>query len=556
MATAEQYAQWIVDNQDKKGTPEFETVAEAYKLSKSSANAKSSDAPVSAQLGQTENDKKTIGAAFGGALGQGVGNVALGAQNLLGMGLEKLGAEQAGKWLQQDAAQGKAKLQREIQPYESQYPLTVAGGRLGGEVIGTLPVGGVLGKGLSAIPAVAKYAPSAIEAVRTGGMSAGGLTGAKALATRMAGGALTGGAAGALINPDEAGQAAMFSAALPVAGKALSAVGPLARRTFGATTGVGDEALAQAFKAGKSGGASAESFTKAMRGESNMDDVLTAAKQNLSDMVQQKQAAYRQGMVDIKSDKSILDFGGIDSALGKSFGMVSFKGQAKNPKAAQALQEVADEINTWKQLDPAEFHTPEGLDALKQKVGSILESLPFEQKTARQAVGDVYNSIKTEINKQAPKYSAVMRDYSDASDLIKEVERSLSLGQKASADTSMRKLQSLMRNNVNTSYGYRDQLARQLESAGGRSIMPGLAGQALSEWTPRGLQRAGAAVTGGGLAMTGNIPAAAGLAAISSPRLAGETAYLLGKGSRMVPESLLDRLRLDAYRVAPVIGAQ
>ena len=30
MATAEQYAQWIVDNADKKGTPEFDTVARAY----------------------------------------------------------------------------------------------------------------------------------------------------------------------------------------------------------------------------------------------------------------------------------------------------------------------------------------------------------------------------------------------------------------------------------------------------------------------------------------------------------------------------------------------
>jgi hypothetical protein len=34
MASAEQYAQWIVSNQDKKGTPEFETVAQAYRLAK------------------------------------------------------------------------------------------------------------------------------------------------------------------------------------------------------------------------------------------------------------------------------------------------------------------------------------------------------------------------------------------------------------------------------------------------------------------------------------------------------------------------------------------
>jgi hypothetical protein len=34
MATAEQYADWIVRNKDKKGTPEFETVAQAYQVAK------------------------------------------------------------------------------------------------------------------------------------------------------------------------------------------------------------------------------------------------------------------------------------------------------------------------------------------------------------------------------------------------------------------------------------------------------------------------------------------------------------------------------------------
>lgn len=35
MATAEDYASWIVNNQDKKGTPEFDTVAQAYRQAKS-----------------------------------------------------------------------------------------------------------------------------------------------------------------------------------------------------------------------------------------------------------------------------------------------------------------------------------------------------------------------------------------------------------------------------------------------------------------------------------------------------------------------------------------
>ena len=39
MARPEEYAQWIVDNQDKQGTPEFETVANAYELAKSQSTS-------------------------------------------------------------------------------------------------------------------------------------------------------------------------------------------------------------------------------------------------------------------------------------------------------------------------------------------------------------------------------------------------------------------------------------------------------------------------------------------------------------------------------------
>lgn len=39
MATAAEYAQWIVSNADKRGTPEFDTVAKAYQLAKAQASA-------------------------------------------------------------------------------------------------------------------------------------------------------------------------------------------------------------------------------------------------------------------------------------------------------------------------------------------------------------------------------------------------------------------------------------------------------------------------------------------------------------------------------------
>lgn len=348
---------------------------------------------------------------------------------------------------------------------------------------------------------------------------------------------LTGGAAvapRAAAAPLRAAASAVDPLALAARGtkQAVSAVGQAAAPALGMTTGVGSEAIRQAYRAGAEGGQRGQMFVESMRGQAPITDVLDAAKSNLEQMNRAKQAEYRQNMTAIKTDKTVLDFAGIDNSLQKAFDTVSYKGQIKNESAANKLSEARAKVDAWKQLDPAEFHTPEGLDALKQQVGDILESIPLEQKTARLAVGDVYNSIKSEISKQAPTYAKTMKSYADASDQIKEIERALSLGKKASADTALRKLQSIMRNNVNTNYGQRMALAQQLEQAGGKQFIPALAGQALSEMTPRGLQRAStvpSAILAGSVA---GLPAAGASLVASSPRAMGELAYATGRAGR------------------------
>ena len=91
-----------------------------------------------------------------------------------------------------------------------------------------------------------------------------------------------------------------------------------------------------------------------------------------------------------------------------------------------------------------------------------------------------------------------------------------------------------MRNNVQTNYGQRINLGKELEAAGGREMMPALAGQAMSEITPRGLQRATAVPSLYGAFSTGGLPAAAGMAAVSSPRLMGEMLYGAGRAGKGV----------------------
>ena len=132
-----------------------------------------------------------------------------------------------------------------------------------------------------------------------------------------------------------------------------------------------------------------------------------------------------------------------------------------------------------------------------------------------------------------------MKEYSESADLIKEIEKSLSLGNKASVATGLNKLQSLMRNNVNTNYGYRQELANKLMQEGGNDLMPALAGQALNTWTPRGLVGqgldAGALLSlAGGLT---HLPTTAATMATTSPRLMGNVVYGTGKlAGKITPE--------------------
>jgi hypothetical protein len=340
---------------------------------------------------------------------------------------------------------------------------------------------------------------------------------------------LTGGGAVA----PKLGKAASMVDPLSLTAKAVGTAGKAVAPVLGMTTGAGAESFRQAYKSGREGGTAAEQFRSNITGTAPMTDVLDMAKQNLSNMNQAKQAQYRSGMVNIKGDKTVLDFKGIDQGLNTAQNKTVFKGKVINEYAADELQKVKNIVDDWKAQNPAEFHTPEGLDALKQRIGDVLESIPYEQAKARAAVGGVYDSVKSEITKQAPAYSKVMKEYSESSELIREIERSLSLGQKASAETATRKLQSLMRKNVNTNFGQRVALGKQLSEAGGADIFPALAGQSLSELTPMGLQRATSPLTALGAFSTGGVPLATASLLSSSPRLMGEAAYGAGLLSRI-----------------------
>lgn len=426
--------------------------------------------------------------------------------------------------------------------------LSFKGGRLGAQVAGTAGAGQLLSRGAQALGA----APKVINALQSGGFSLGAPKSAtfagKALdtATRMGAGAAVGGMSAGMIDPESYKTGALLGAVMPpgvyLAGKAGQGVRNLAAHALGSTTGTGDASIRAAYQAGKAGD---KAFVQHMRGQAEFDDVVREAKAGLERMRQARADAYRSGMVNIKNDPTVLNMNPIMQEVQNIQQMGFYKGQPIQKNASVVVQDITETVNNWAGLDPAQYHTPEGFDALKRAIGDIRDSTQFGTP-ARKAADQAYQSVKRQIEQQAPAYAQVMKDYSKASDMLDEITRTLSLGEKPARDTAIRKLQSLMRNNAQTNYGNRLDLARELEQQGGVSLMPSLAGQTMNTWTPRGITgaitKAAFPFAGGGMALGGNpqmLPLLAAGAPFASPRAMGEMLYGLGSMNRAA-HSVLD----------------
>lgn len=139
MASADDYAKWIVDNQKLQGTPEFNTVAQAYK----EATAQESAPAQPQKSGIPAYQSAIVGA------GKGIGDPLLAAGQYMG----GKPAEYANVVL------------NKIKPFQEANPMTFGAGQIGGGVLS----GGALMKGAGMIPSFAKASPY-IQGSAIGGM--------------------------------------------------------------------------------------------------------------------------------------------------------------------------------------------------------------------------------------------------------------------------------------------------------------------------------------------------------------------------------------------------
>lgn len=334
----------------------------------------------------------------------------------------------------------------------------------------------------------------------------------------------------------------------------------LANVIGGLGTHTGPESIRQATRAGLEGGERAETFTRHLRGNAPMEEPLEVARQALRKMREARGQVYRGGMEKVSADKTVLDFKPILDSMDDVEKIGSYKGKVLDASTRSVKTELGKLIDDWAKSNPADFHTPEGLDALKRAVGDIRDSAPFGTPS-RKVADTVYHAVREQITRQAPTYANVMSRYEQASEQLREIEKALSLGKNANADTALRKLQSLMRDNVNTNYGGRLKRAGELEQYGAENLMPALAGQALKSLTPRGLGKIGGGLGTGAAAfyLTGDPVTTVATLLAQSPRLMGESAYKIGQGARVLGRGssataqFLDRIGVDPALLANLL---
>lgn len=346
---------------------------------------------------------------------------------------------------------------------------------------------------------------------------------------------LTGGGAALARAPGTVGRAGV---AIQSAGTAIdplqmatraggAALSKVAAPVAGALTGTSPENFRIAAQAGMNGN---REFVDHMRGNADINAPVATARDALGQIRQDRSAAYNANMASVKASPMTVNMGPIGTAITDAENMVYFNGLSRSGAAEKVLDAVKAKVDEWRNAPFIATRSPEGIDALKQAIGEIRQATP--PRTLEREIADhVYRATKAEIVRQAPEYAKAMGDYSKASEVIDELTRTLSLGEKAASDTALRKLQSTTRNNVNTNYGARAKLLDEL--AKHEPDLPYmLAGQSLNSPMPRGLAGMGpwaemiAAVTHAN-------PMTLAVMPFQSPRLMGEAAHAIGKGGAL-----------------------
>lgn len=290
---------------------------------------------------------------------------------------------------------------------------------------------------------------------------------------------------------------------------------------LGVTTGAGTDAIQVAARAGASSPEVQKMFLDNLRGNVAPEEVVPKAISALKERQTATRGRFKKDKKTLQLEAQPVNFTNIKQAI-KSF-EDGYKFEGVSELSANAQKKLSDLKKIVKVFeDNPKLHNAKGLDILKRRIDAEYPT-GLNVGDSGVVVSQLRNVVKSKILDEVPGYGKVMKDYETAVKLERQFMQELSIGKNKQAGTTLRKLQSALRNNVNTSYGNRLNMLEDLDP----SLITEIGGQALSSVTPRGLQ----GLSASGFLGYGAFVNPASLAALpfQSPRLVGETAFKIGQ---------------------------
>jgi hypothetical protein len=197
-------------------------------------------------------------------------------------------------------------------------------------------------------------------------------------------------------------------------------------------------------------------------------------------------------------------------------------------EAQNVVDEIQKAIDFFKnQPRGSNAHTLEGFDALKRYIGEVQQGAR-QNPVAYGVATDMYNSVLNTVKTAHPEYAMAMEAYQNASKELTDLRSAFGLGRKGVADESVLRRILSTKDNTTKKTLLDDLAAMEPE------LPYMLAGQELKEILPGGVK---AYVANAGLAPLAfgvNPALVVGQAALASPRVAGKTQELFGKGAKAV----------------------
>lgn len=311
------------------------------------------------------------------------------------------------------------------------------------------------------------------------------------------------------------------NAVMSGAAKGASAVAKggkgLATSFIGATTGTGQGAVERALK-------NSEAFRQGLdKSATTVESIVEDAKGLSTKLSDMKRAQYQEDMARVKSWTQQLDINkvankfndlkgkyGLEDVVdtaGNSVGVRRTGTSRLSKQEVAEVQQLFDELQTW-QTEVGGVYTPETLDILKSRIDDFYS----ENSKVRGMVSELRNNVKGMINEATQgEYNKAMGNYEKFSELERELNKTLSLNDKASIDTSFKKLTSTLRQN----FEGRAELLEAVQGLGidADSVLDKVAGYQMRDWRSKGLT--GIMAVGASLASPKMVP----VLAATSPKI-------------------------------------